>query len=147
VRSWKRRVSELEAELGARRPEPRPEFLDALVARVGEPRERSRPVRLRLGMVAGITALLLVGAGVFGGIAYSTGGGGGFGHGAPGGGGSSGGDGGDGDHHGKPSDHQYKHKVVICHHPGSRHPITIRVDQHALKGHLRHGDYTGACHR
>src|SRR5438128_6317459 len=43
--------------------------------------------------------------------------------------------------------YQYGHKVVICHHTGSKsHPtVTISIDQHALPAHLKHGDTVGAC--
>jgi uncharacterized membrane protein YgcG len=40
--------------------------------------------------------------------------------------------------------HQYPgHKVTVCHHTHSKkHPwVKIRVDRHALKAHLRHGDF------
>lgn len=38
---------------------------------------------------------------------------------------------------------QYPHKVTICHRTHSKkHPwVKIRVDRHALKAHLRHGDF------
>jgi hypothetical protein len=38
---------------------------------------------------------------------------------------------------------QYPHKVTICHHTHStKHPwVKITVDQHAVKAHLRHGDF------
>jgi hypothetical protein len=37
--------------------------------------------------------------------------------------------------------------VVLCHRHGGKHHWfkTIAVDQHALRGHLRHGDHVGAC--
>lgn len=45
------------------------------------------------------------------------------------------------------SQYQYGHKVTICHHTHSKkHPqVTITVDQHAVKAHLKHGDTLGAC--
>jgi hypothetical protein len=35
-------------------------------------------------------------------------------------------------------------KITICHEPG-RNQQTLGVDAHAVPGHLRHGDYLGAC--
>lgn len=45
------------------------------------------------------------------------------------------------------SQYQYNHKVTLCHHTHSKkHPqVTITVDQHAVKAHLKHGDTLGAC--
>ncbi len=42
---------------------------------------------------------------------------------------------------------QYEYKITICHREHSkRHPFhEIRVDQHAAKAHLRHGDTLGNC--
>jgi hypothetical protein len=47
------------------------------------------------------------------------------------------------------SEYQYGHKVVICHHTGSKsHPnVTISISQHALPAHLRHGDTVGPCQK
>src|SRR3990170_5406275 len=69
---------DLEAELRASRPEPRPDFLKSLSAEIRETREPARRVRfLRLTPVMGLTVLVLIGAGAFGGIAIATNGGGG----------------------------------------------------------------------
>lgn len=39
------------------------------------------------------------------------------------------------------------HKVTICHHTHSeKNPtVTIEVDKHAVKHHLKHGDTVGEC--
>lgn len=39
------------------------------------------------------------------------------------------------------------HKVTICHHTHSETTptVTIEVDKHAVKAHLKHGDTMGAC--
>lgn len=39
------------------------------------------------------------------------------------------------------------HKVTICHHTHSEQnpTVTIEVDKHAVKHHLKHGDTLGAC--
>src|SRR3990170_6236600 len=68
---------DLEAELRASRPEPRPDFVKELSAEIRETREPARRVRfLRLTPVMGLTVLVLIGAGAFGGIAIATNGGG-----------------------------------------------------------------------
>ena len=42
---------------------------------------------------------------------------------------------------------QYQYKVLLCHHTGSKkHPWhQISVGAPAVKAHLKHGDYLGAC--
>jgi len=36
-------------------------------------------------------------------------------------------------------------KVLICHHAGPTKQFEISVDEHAVPGHLGHGDSIGAC--
>ena len=36
-------------------------------------------------------------------------------------------------------------KVLICHHAGPTKQFEISVDEHAVPGHLGHGDSVGAC--
>ena len=35
--------------------------------------------------------------------------------------------------------------ITICHKPGTTAEKTMTIPMSALKGHLGHGDYTGAC--
>jgi hypothetical protein len=67
---WKRHEElDLEGELRAARPEPRPEFLQMLSERVGERRRSYRGVRMALA--ASVAAMLLVAVAAVGGIGYA----------------------------------------------------------------------------
>ena len=67
---WKRHGGlDLEGELRAARPEPRPEFLQMLSERVGERRRSYRGVRMALA--ASVAAVLLVAVAAVGGIGYA----------------------------------------------------------------------------
>ena len=73
---WRRRGSfDLERELRANRPEPRPEFLRALVLRVrgeGQAAPRGmRPRALRLTLVGAVTAAMLAALASVGGLGYA----------------------------------------------------------------------------
>src|SRR5579864_1601839 len=73
---WRRRGSfDLERELRANRPEPRPEFLRSLVLRVrgeGQAAPRaSRPRALRLTLVGAVTVAMLVALASVGGLGYA----------------------------------------------------------------------------
>ncbi len=71
MRSFWRRDDDLERELRAQRPEPRPEFLNVLESRIHGDRHR-RPARsLRLGLAAALTAAVLVALAGFGGLGYA----------------------------------------------------------------------------
>ncbi len=133
---------DIEAELRAGRPVPPPDFVRAVSAQVRPtqlPAQRVR--RFRLAPVVGLTALVLVAAGAFGGIAVATNGGGNQGNNR----GEGSNRGGDNGHHGKPDDHQYGNKVVICHKPDSRNPRTIRVPERKVDKYLSRGDELGPC--
>jgi hypothetical protein len=68
---WKRHGGlDLEGELRAARPEPRPEFLQMLSERVGERRRSYRGVRMALA--ASVAAMLLVAVAAVGGIGYAS---------------------------------------------------------------------------
>ena len=67
---WKRHGGlDLEGELRAARPEPRPEFTQMLAERVGERRRSYRGVRMALA--ASVAAMLLVAVAAIGGIGYA----------------------------------------------------------------------------
>ena len=69
--SFFKRGDGLERELRAQRPEPRPEFLNGLETRIHGSRHR-RPARgLRLGLAAGLSAVMLVALAAFGGLGYA----------------------------------------------------------------------------
>ncbi len=36
-------------------------------------------------------------------------------------------------------------KVIVCHKPDSKNPVTIEISRNALQAHLNHGDREGAC--
>jgi hypothetical protein len=65
------RGDDLERELRAQRPEPRPEFLNALESRIHDSRYR-RPGRvLRVGVAGALTAGMLAALAGFGGLGYA----------------------------------------------------------------------------
>lgn len=132
---WKRPhgAHDLEAELRANRPGPRPELLASVSARVQG--HRRRPTAgLRLAFAGGLSTVLLVGLASVGGMGYA----GAAVRGAAQNLGwapikasapdqTAAGD-------------QYGHKVKVCH-KGK----TTTIDAHALPAHLRQGDKLGAC--
>jgi hypothetical protein len=140
ARFWntQRESDDLGDELRRNRPEPSDDFVREMSTRIRPARRQSvrRAGTLRLAPLTGMLALVLVAAGVFGGIAVANGGGGG-------------GDGGDEKekrgHHTKPDDDQYKGKVVICHKPNSDNPRTMRVREHKVEKFLARGDTLGPC--
>ena len=129
---------DLEAELRARRSEPRPEFVQAMAARVGESRKSTRNPRPAFAIA--LTAFMLAALSSIGGVSYaanavqkaakrvvaptqlvrpkSSA----------------------ADQYGNP-------KVTICHHTGSKkNPTqTITVSESAVPAHLKHGDTIGPC--
>lgn len=72
MRIWKRRSQlDLEKELRAARPEPRPEFLAALATRVaGEARPRRTSV-YRVAFAGGLTVVMLIALAAVGGVSYA----------------------------------------------------------------------------
>jgi hypothetical protein len=140
---------ELEARLRASRPEPRREFLDAIVGQF-EPK-RTGGV-LRVAFAAGLTVVGLVMLGAFGGIGYASsaahslvssvtssdgpkgkGGGGDHGKAAANRGNSA---------NVSAAADQYVGKTTICHHTHSQtNPwVVITVSNNALPAHKAHGD-------
>lgn len=71
-RFWRGRQEglDLEGELRAHRPEPRPEFVHALEARVHEDRRRARG-GIRLAFVGALTACMLFALAAVGGLGYA----------------------------------------------------------------------------
>lgn len=137
-RKGQRDPCDLGDQLRENRPEPSADFLRAVSAQIRPVRRQSarRADGFRLAPLTGMIVLVLVAAGVFGGIAVANGGGqrSGEDSGKPRGGQQS-----------KPDDDQYKGKVVICHKPEGKNPRTIRVRETKVEKHLARGDYLGAC--
>ncbi len=146
ARFWKRDRGplDLEAELRGSRPEPRPEFVQALSTRVRGSGRRAGS--LKIAFAAGLTALMLGAVAAVGGVSYAAG----------------------GAHdvwasahklvttHGKAhrratakssAQDQYggQQKVTICHHAGPNKRQTIQVAKSAVPAHLKHGDTVGPC--
>jgi hypothetical protein len=137
---WKRggKPLDLEAELRAARPEPRPEFLLALGDRVRGDAHRSRAGGFRLVFAGALTAVMLVALGSVGGIGYAA----------------------TAARHAvksaariaepqhratvvsrdTPAASQYGKKVTFCH-----RGKTITVDESAAPAHLAQGDTPGKC--
>ena len=70
--NWRRKKDELEEELRAARPEPKPEFLSALSEQVSENSRRTRfGSRPRLALAGALTAAMLAAVGAFGGFGYA----------------------------------------------------------------------------
>ena len=130
------RGDDLERELRRNRPEPRAEFLAALVGR----ERRSTARRLRVGFAGALTAAMVTALASFGGLSYAASGVESVARVAtkivtP----------------KKPSKPhatqqlssaaaQYPEKVTICH-----RGHTITISQNALPAHIAHGDSVGAC--
>ena len=36
-------------------------------------------------------------------------------------------------------------KVIVCHKPSGKNPVTLQISKNALQAHLNHGDVEGAC--
>ena len=74
MRYWRKRHEglDLEAELRANRPEPAPEFVHRLEARVRNSGRRSRAGSLRVAFVGALTALMLVAVASVGGVSYAS---------------------------------------------------------------------------
>ncbi|HEX7255195.1 MAG TPA: hypothetical protein VF236_04645 [Gaiellaceae bacterium] len=73
MRYWRRRQEgfDLEAELRAGRPEPAPEFIDRLEARVRNS-GRARAGSLRVAFVGALTAVMLLALASVGGVGYAS---------------------------------------------------------------------------
>ena len=135
------RGDDLERELRRNRPEPREEFLAAMVDRVNT-RRRSSGARLRLGFAGALTAMLILSLAAFGGLSYAANAVESVAHVAtkivtP----------------SKPhvvkqlssAAAQYPKKITICHFDGKGRGHTITIDQSAWPAHAAHGDHKGAC--
>ena len=150
-RFWKRLTGpdSIEAKLRSERPAPPQELVDELVNRIEADSARApRTARPRVALVGVVTAVTLVAFGATGGLGYAKSAATGAvsstahafravvttqpqkdqkknqakGHGS------------------KPSQNQYREKVLICH---KGH--TISVSESAVPAHLRHGDTVGPC--
>ncbi len=73
MRYWRKRheALDLDAELRANRPEPAPEFISRLEARVRDD-GRSRVGSLRVAFVGALTAVMLVAVASVGGVGYAS---------------------------------------------------------------------------
>jgi hypothetical protein len=132
---------DLEARLRAMRPEPRPEFLNALADRLeaaADRPERTRSNRsLRVSVAVGLAIVGLAMFGAFGGIGYAASAAHSFASaivsnaGNPTGGSSP-----------SAAEDQYGAKTTICHHTHSKtNPwVVITVSNNALPAHKAHGD-------
>ena len=142
VSKFFKRDDELERELYDNRPEPRAEFLAAMVDRVGPGRSSTAP-RLRLAFAAALTMGILGSLAAFGGLGYAASAATSIAHVAtklatP----------------SKPratqrplssAGAQYAKKITICHFDGKGRGHTITIDQSAWPAHRAHGDHLGAC--
>ena len=131
---------DLEAALRANRPVPRDEFVATLTERIGSTPEPRRYGSLRLGLVGGLTAAMLVALASFGGLGYAAAGA------------ASAADklqrvAGPATVERSSAQDQYSRRVTICHRTGSqRNPRqTITVSENAVPAHTRHGDTVGPC--
>ena len=131
---------DLEAALRANRPVPRDEFVASLTERIGSTPEPRRYGSLRLGLVGGLTAAMLVALASFGGLGYAAAGA------------ASAADkiqrvAGPATVERSSAQDQYGRRVTICHRTGSaRNPRqTITVNENAVPAHMRHGDTLGPC--
>ena len=71
-RFWKRRGGDdLEVELRANRPEPRPELVRSVVDRVRADRPRRMPAPLRLGLAGALSSVMVVAFALAGGFGYA----------------------------------------------------------------------------
>jgi hypothetical protein len=137
-----KRDDELERELRSNRPEPRAEFLAAIVGRVEAGRRPTAP-RLRLGFAAALTVGILSSLAAFGGLGYAASAARSIAHVAT--------------KLATPSKlhatqqplssagAQYSKKITICHFDGKGRGHTITIDQSAWPAHRAHGDHEGPC--
>lgn len=137
MRLWKRPDSfDVEAELRKHRPEPRPELLQAVSARV---RGAERPVRrsARLALAGALMAALLLPLAAFGGFGYA----------ATGAKSTWKALGGDGTaKRVTAAQNQYAgEKCLVQHRTGSGTFRTIFVNPHAVPAHRAHGDTVIIC--
>jgi hypothetical protein len=136
----RRKHAALEAELRASRPEPRPEFVAAIVDRVERAAPQRRAGSFRVAFAGGLTAALFVALASFGGLSYAASGAANAvrqvtGTQQP------------RAVQGTAAQAQYEGRITICHRTGNRNRpfITITVNGAAVPAHLRHGDTVGAC--
>jgi hypothetical protein len=138
-----RNTDDLEARLGANRPEPPVDLLQSLSLQIEETRrDLRRRTFFRLGPAVAITAVLLGALASFGGLSYAA----------------------SGTAHAAKAvksvvtsseprtlkqsaarDQYHEGKTTICHHAGPNHRVTITVSDSALPAHLAHGDTIGPC--
>jgi len=69
--SFWNREDDLERELRARRPEPRPELVEEIARMVGRERPRRSDRPIRLGVAVAFSAAMLIALGAFGGLSYA----------------------------------------------------------------------------
>ncbi len=121
------RSFDLESELRAGRPRPRPDFVSSLATEVRGERRQSRRSSYRIALAAGLSVLLLVAMAALGGLGYAA-------------------KGGKSDQV-TPAQDQYK--FTLCHrppgNPSNARTITVGSER-AGAAHLEnHPDTPGAC--
>ena len=121
------RSFDLEGELRAGRPRPRPDFISSLATEVRGERRQSRRSSYRIAFAAGLSALILVAMAALGGLGYAA-------------------KGGKSDQV-TPAQDQYK--FSLCHrppgNPSNARTITVGSER-AVAAHLEnHPDTPGAC--
>ena len=120
---------DIEAELRASRPAPRPEFVETLAASVRTERTRPRFASARVAFAVGLSTSALVAIAAVGGLSYAASSAAKAGSTAQ-------------------SSSQKQYKFVVCHrppgNPSNMHTLEVGSQQ-AQNAHLKHGDTTGPC--
>ena len=158
ARPWKpgNEFRELESDLRAARPQPRPDLISQIVGRVEAARVPFRRGRLRLVLASALTTGALVAFALVGGFSYTASAASAVAH-ATGiakahsnkAGGNGKGANGNANSNAKSSAAQYQERIVICHRPPGNpsNGQTLRLPPPAARAHLEHhpDDTVGPC--